>query len=236
MTDLHIPNHIAIIMDGNGRWAEAKGMERSQGHAAGVQAVRTITSAAAKRGVSCLTLYAFSTENWQRPEKEVNRLMALFVESLSLYAEELYQQGVCLKAIGDTAQLPPQAQEKLDSVMARTAANDRMTLVVALSYSGRSEIGRALCRYLQDPKNSLSPADVDPYAYPLEPYLDTAGLPDVDLLIRTGGEQRLSNFLLYQSAYAELYFTDLLWPDFDEKALDEALQEFARRERRYGKV
>lgn len=231
------PRHVAIIMDGNGRWAKERGLDRSEGHIQGVQALYNIVKEAPSLGIEYLTIYAFSTENWVRPTSEVDHLMELFAESLVLYTEELAKNGVRLLAIGDLERLPKHSQEELARSIERTAMNKRLTLVIALSYSARYEINKAFCRCFME-KSSVDSFlfPQDPYANPIEPYLETYGLPDPDLLIRTGGEKRLSNFLLYQVAYTELYFTDCLWPDFGVGQLKDAIKEFSHRERRFGDV
>ncbi len=234
-----IPKHVAIIMDGNGRWAEAHGYNRSVGHAKGVEVVHSLVDNAAKLGIKYLTLYAFSTENWGRPANEVDSLMELFAQSLATYTNELNEKGVRLLAIGDLNRLPLQARIKLNESIELTKNNTVITLVIALSYSARVEINQALCKYLAEHKGEFATDNFalpSAYDYPLATYLNTANIPDPDLLIRTGGELRLSNFLLYQMAYTELYFTPTLWPDFDKNELQKAITEFARRERRFGRV
>lgn len=224
-------------MDGNGRWAEMHNRPRSEGHLAGVQTLYNLVEATAKLGIKVMTVYAFSTENWQRPTSEVDNLMALFGDSLARYTPELKARGIRLLAIGDLAKLPHESHHELMRAMDETSCNDTLTLVVALSYSSRVEINKAFCqgvRAFAESKHSNPPEVLDPYKYPIERFLDTYQLPDPDLLIRTGGEIRLSNFLLYQMAYTELYFSEKLWPDFDEKELYKALEEYARRERRFG--
>lgn len=235
----HIPRHVAIIMDGNGRWANAQGKLRAEGHIAGVQAVRNIVDDAARMGVKYLTIYAFSTENWLRPSEEVDKLMDLFAQSLACYGTELKAKGVRLLAIGDVEKLPESSLKQLNDTISLTSDNDTITLVVALSYSSRAEINHALCRCLEDmQENSVKRLGEKALTYPIEKYLETHALniPDPDLLIRTGGEKRLSNFLLYQAAYAELYFTETLWPDFSGAHLAAAIEDFALRDRRFGKI
>jgi undecaprenyl diphosphate synthase len=228
-----LPAHVAIIMDGNGRWASARGLPRVAGHRAGVEAVRRCVRLAIEAGVGCLTLYAFSSENWRRPAAEVLDLTGLLRHFLRAEIAELHQRGVRLRVIGDRSRFDADIQRDLLAAEQRTAGNARLTLVVALSYGGRAEIvaaARAAAEAVR--AGRLDPEQLDETAF--GQLLSTAGLPDPDLIIRTSGEQRLSNFLLWQSAYAELVFLDVLWPDFAEPHFSEALAEFARRERRYG--
>jgi undecaprenyl diphosphate synthase len=220
-------------MDGNGRWAERRGLERSEGHRAGVEAVRVVTRAARELGVPWLTLYAFSTENWSRPKAEVDALMKLPAEYFDAELDEAIANGVRIRAIGRRDRLPPNVRRSLDEALERTRANQGMQLVFALSYGGRGEIVEAARRLLREHEaRPLDPDALDEKAFAA--WLDDPELPDVDLLIRTGGEQRISNFLLWQSAYAELHFTDRLWPDFGREELIEALRAFQVRERRFG--
>jgi len=228
-----VPRHVAIIMDGNGRWATKRGLPRVAGHRAGAEAVRTTLKAAAKAGVEVLTLYAFSSENWRRSEEEVSDLKGLLGYYLERELDELDRQGVRLQLIGDHQAFGPQLVERLERAVKRTAANDRLTLVVALSYGARSEITSAARKLADRAKaGDLDPSAIDETLCASQ--LTTAGLPELDLMIRTSGEKRLSNFLLWQAAYAELIFTDTLWPDFNEDALKAALEEFAGRQRRFG--
>ncbi len=222
-----LPRHVAIIMDGNGRWAEAQGLPRVAGHRAGADAVRAITRAARRIGLEALTLYAFSTENWGRPEPEVEALMHLLAEFLESERGEMMRNGIRLNAIGDLERLPEAVREKLRSVRAETAANGGMTLTLALSYGGRQELVQAARRAAAAKGAALDASD-------LEAALWTAGLPELELLVRTSGERRISNFLLWQCAYAELVFTDVLWPDFRDGELFAAIAEFQARERRFG--
>jgi undecaprenyl diphosphate synthase len=228
-----VPRHIAIIMDGNGRWAAQRGLTRSHGHQAGADPVRVVLKAARKAGVRFLTLYAFSTENWGRPLDEVRSLFELLRQYLESEAPELLASGVRLKAIGDIPALPEFARQALASAQELTRANEDITLTLALSYGSRAELARA-ARILAESAASgrLNPADITPERLAAE--LWTAGLPDPDLLIRTGGDMRLSNFLLWQCAYTELYFTPTLWPDFGEEDFQAALAAYTGRERRYG--
>lgn len=228
-----MPRHVAIIMDGNGRWAARQGLPRVAGHRAGAEAVRKTLKAAVKAGVECLTLYAFSSENWRRSEEEVTDLKGLMRFYLERELDELAGQGVRLDFIGDPSAFGPDLWKKLEAARARTCDNDRLHLVIALNYGSRSEIVSAARRLAEEVAAGKSvPEDIDEEA--LGAAMQTAGLPDLDLLIRTSGEIRLSNFLLWQAAYAELMFVDTLWPDFDGAAFDDALAAFARRQRRYG--
>lgn len=223
-----IPAHVAIIMDGNGRWAEARGLSRSEGHRMGLKATRRAVEFFANQGVRALTLFAFSSENWQRPRAEVEALFDLFVSAIEEELPELCEKGIRLRFIGQRAEFPSDLQQRMSEAEAQTAANDTMTLVVALGYGGRWDILQAAVRWVRASGTSTP----DPEAF--EGFLSTAGLPELDLLIRTGGEQRISNFLLWQAAYAELYFLDALWPDVGEPELRQALEDFARRQRRFG--
>lgn len=230
-----IPQHVAIIMDGNGRWAEQRGRERYEGHAAGVEPVRASLRAAARRGVKFLTLYAFSTENWGRPEKEVESLMELFCRSVVNETPELIRQGVRVRMIGERSRFSPKVQRYLEEVEQRTAGGQTLTLILALNYSSRSEITRAVRRIASRVEaGELGSGQITEAT--IDDALDTAAYPDPDLIVRTSGERRLSNFLLWQASYAELYFPEVLWPDFTESEFDRALDEYARRERRFGLV
>ena len=228
-----VPRHVAIIMDGNGRWAERRGLPRAAGHRAGAEAVRATLKSAVKAGVEVLTLYAFSSENWRRSEDEISDLKGLMGYYLERELDELAREGVRLRLIGDHRAFGPQLVERLDRAVEKTRHNDRLTLVVALNYGARGEIADAARRMAaQAAAGELDPASIDEARFGLE--LTTAGLPELDLMIRTSGEQRLSNFLLWQAAYAELTFVDTLWPDFDEAAFNATLAEFAGRQRRFG--
>lgn len=231
----NIPKHIAIIMDGNGRWAKQKGMPRVWGHRSGVKSVREVTEAAAEIGVRYLTLYAFSTENWSRPPAEVTALMSLLVETIRGEIKDLNKNGVRLMAIGDLSALPKASYNTLLEGIESTRNNSRVTLVLALNYSAKWEILRAT-RILAEKaqQGSLDPAAIDEQTF--ESALSTFGIPDPELLIRTSGETRISNFLLWQIAYAELYFTPVFWPDFGREALFEAILDYQGRERRFGKT
>lgn len=225
--------HVAIIMDGNGRWAERRGLPRAAGHRAGAEAVRTTLKAAVKAGVEVLTLYAFSSENWRRSEDEISDLKGLMGYYLDRELDELAREGVRLLLIGDHEAFGPQLVERLERAVEKTKHNDRLTLVVALNYGARSEIAGAARRLAAAvAAGEMDPADIDEIRLGNE--LATAGLPELDVMIRTSGEKRLSNFLLWQAAYAELIFVDALWPDFDEGTLRAALEEFAGRQRRFG--
>ncbi len=229
-----LPQHIAIIMDGNGRWANEKGQERIYGHAQGVESVRAITQAVAKLKIPYLTLYSFSTENWSRPQEEVMHLMNLLAESLEKEFETLNQNNIRLHTIGDLKKLPLQTQQKIEQVITQTKNNTHLNLVMALNYSSRWEIHDAVQRIAQDVEDKKMTSTISQKQF--ESYLATAGMPEPELLIRTGGEQRISNFLLYQVAYTELYFTETYWPDFREDNLYAALLDFQKRERRFGKT
>lgn len=230
-----IPAHVAIIMDGNGRWARQRGEERVFGHTMGVETVRRMIKAAASRGISYLTLYVFSTENWGRPQQEVDMLMELLCKSVIDEVEELKRQGARVRIIGDRSRMSEKVNEHLDLIIRETAEGDRITVILAINYSARSEIAHAARLTAEKVlAGALKPEDITEEAISRELY--TAPYPDPDLIIRTGGEQRLSNFLLWQGAYSELYFTDTFWPDFGEEDLDKALADYAGRERRFGKV
>jgi undecaprenyl diphosphate synthase len=232
LAELHaVPRHVAILMDGNGRWAQSRGMSRSEGHRAGAQAIRPVIERLGAYEVGVVTLFGFSTENWGRPRDEVQALLRLASDFVDDYLDELDQQGVQLRHLGDAEQLPGRLQKQIRRAVERTAANDRMVVNLAFNYGGRADLVAAVRRLVRE-------------RIPIEQVTDeaiacrlaTAGLPDPDLLIRTGGEQRLSNFLLWQTAYAELYFTETLWPDFGANGVDAALSEYSRRQRRFGLV
>jgi undecaprenyl diphosphate synthase len=225
-----LPRHVAIVMDGNRRWARLHGLAEAQGHAAGVEAIRPIVSRAVERGVAVLSIYAFSRENWARGNDEVETLMGLLESAIRDETPELTRQGVRVQLLGRMAELAPRTRESIEQALATTAGGTRMTLNVAFNYSGRSEIVDAVRDALAD---GLAADQIDEAAIAARLY--GTHLPELDLLIRTGGEQRISNFLLWQAAYAELYFTDRLWPDFDPAAFDAALSEYARRSRRFGR-
>ena len=228
-----VPRHVAIIMDGNGRWAQQRGLPRAAGHKAGAEAVRRALQAAVDNGVEVLTLYAFSSENWRRSSEEISDLTALMRFYLERELKTLQKEGVRLKLIGEHSAFGGELSERLEKAVERTASNTRLTLVVALSYGSRAEIAaatRALAA--KAAAGEVDPVAIDETALAAE--LQTADLPDLDLLIRTSGEMRLSNFLLWQAAYAELLFVDTLWPDFDEACFADALKTYAARERRFG--
>ena len=230
-----LPTHLAIIMDGNGRWARQKGMVRIFGHENGTKSVREIVEASAELGIKFLTLYAFSTENWKRPKLEVQTLMKLLVTSLKDEIKTLQENNIKLSAIGCLEDLPKKAQKELLEVIEKTKDNTRMTLTLALSYGSREELINVIIELTNKVKNNIiSIENIDESI--INKHLYTRKLPDVDLLIRTSGEHRISNFLLWQIAYAELYFTDILWPDFKKHDLYEALINYQNRERRFGKT
>ena len=228
-----LPKHIAIIMDGNGRWATKQGKDRVFGHQHGVGAVRNVTEAAAELGVKYLTLYAFSTENWNRPQFEVDALMSLFVETIEQELDTLKKNNIQLNAIGDLASLPTENYSKLMDTINKTKGHDRMMLTLAMSYSSRWEIIDAVKNVLNDYKSQkIKSVEIDENYFAQK--LTTSGMPDPELLIRTSGETRLSNFLLWQLAYSELYFTQKLWPEFQKEDLYEAIVDYQKRERRFG--
>lgn len=231
----NIPKHVAIIMDGNGRWAEQKGEHRVFGHTQGVESVREALTAAAEIKVEYLTLYAFSTENWNRPKEEVDALMDLLVKTITMEVETLNKNGVRLQVIGDIESLPPGCNDALLKSIEETKNNDRVTLILALSYSSRWEITKAIKNIAIDVKNNkLSAAEITDEL--VSSYLSTSKFPDPELLIRTSGETRISNFLLWQLAYTELHFTDTLWPDFRKENFYKAILNYQQRERRFGKT
>ena len=232
-TGMDVPQHVAIIMDGNGRWAKSRSQPRHTGHRAGVKSVRETVESAAKRGVKYLTLFAFSSENWQRPQQEVSRLMNLFLEALQREADELHRNNVRLRFVGARAQLRPKLVRKIDAAEQQTKENSGLTLIVAVAYGGRWDIvnaARQLASKVAAEKMTIE--DIGDAVFAQE--LALSGVPDPDLLIRTGGEQRISNFLLWNLAYSELYFCDCLWPDFREQEFDEAMNFYGMRQRRYG--
>jgi undecaprenyl diphosphate synthase len=227
-----LPRHVAIIMDGNGRWAQRRRLPRIAGHRRGADAVRATVRACAERGIKYLTLFAFSSENWRRPAEEVALLMKLFKSALENEVEQLHGNGVRVKVVGDTQRFDPQIRALIERADKLTAQNRRLTLTIAANYGGRWDILQAMTRLLRESSSSLDHVDEEL----VTPYLAMSYAPEPDLFIRTGGEQRISNFLLWQLAYTELYFTDLLWPDFDAAALDEAIASYRRRERRFGRT
>lgn len=230
-----MPEHIAIIMDGNGRWAKKQGKERLYGHMSGVESVRNITETAVALGLRYLTLYTFSTENWNRPKQEVDGLMDLLVENIVKETPTFHKNNIRFTVIGDTDMLPEEARVRLNECITDTSAHTGLTLILALSYSSRWEITRA-ARLIAEKvaRGEMNPADIDEQVF--SQHLATAGIPDPDLVIRTGGEFRISNYLLWQSAYAELYFTDVYWPEFRADNLYQAIIDYQQRERRFGKT
>jgi len=230
-----LPRHIAVIMDGNGRWAKKRGATRVFGHKNAIKSVREVTEECARLGVEYLTLYAFSTENWGRPKAEVDALMELLVASLKNELKTLLKNNVKLNAIGNIAGLPAKSKEELNETIRETADNTGLVLTLALNYSGRWDITTALKNYMAAvERNEENPKDLSEET--IGGYLTTAGIPDPELLIRSSGELRISNFLLWQLAYTELYFTDVLWPDFRKEHLLEAIESYQKRERRFGKI
>ncbi len=226
----NLPKHIAITMDGNGRWAKAKGKNRAFGHKNGVKSVRETVESAVENNIKFLTLYAFSTENWLRPKLEVNSLMNLLVSSIISETKTLMKNDIKLMAIGEINKIPKTAKNKLDSVIEKTKNNSKMSLILAISYSGRWEILNAVKKII---KNNVDINEINEHVF--EQYLNTKNVPDPELVIRTSGEHRISNFLLWQIAYSELYFTKILWPDFRKKDFVNAIIEYQKRDRRFGK-
>jgi len=231
----YLPKHLAIIMDGNGRWARQKGKTRIEGHAAGVEAVRDVVEACAQLGIGYLTLFTFSTENWKRPEKEISSLMQLLVKVLQKEARALFRNNVRIHVIGNTDQLPQKVKQTLKETVELTKDNTGLTLCIALSYSGKWDILQA-CRAisLEIAEGRISPDEIDEHL--MDSFLSTRGIPEPELLIRTSGEFRISNFLLWQSAYSEIYFTNTYWPDFRRGQLYDAIRDFQKRERRFGQT
>jgi len=229
MENDRLPTHVAVIMDGNGRWAKKRGLPRTFGHKAGTENVRRIVKYCSKKGIKYLTVYAFSTENFKRPEDEVGALMRLLVEYFNKETDELRDNGVRLNVIGDIGTFSPIVREAINNGLEKTKECTKLIFTIALAYGSRNEIVRAVKKLLDDGVKDVDEQIISKYLY-------TADMPDPDLIIRTSGEERLSNFLLYQAAYSEFYFTDTLWPDFDEKEFDKALEEYANRNRRYGGV
>ncbi|MGO3743358.1 polyprenyl diphosphate synthase [Kerstersia sp.] len=228
-----IPRHVAIIMDGNGRWATKRHLPRTAGHAKGVRAVRRAVEACGQAGVEYLTLFAFSSENWRRPAEEVSLLMRLFMQALEREVDKLQEQGVRLRIVGDVSPFDPKLRALIDAAQARTEHNSKLTLTVAANYGGRWDVLQAAQKLMlepgRDPRQGLSEDDISKH-------LCMAWAPEPDLFIRTGGEQRISNFLIWQLAYTELYFTDQFWPDFDRASLEQAFHWYATRERRFGRT
>lgn len=231
----NLPRHVAIIMDGNGRWAKNRGLDRSVGHAEGVKSVRLASELASDLGIGYLTLYAFSTENWNRPQAEVEALMHLIGWAIANETPDMVANNVRLNLAGDLARIPPEPMARLNESLLATAHCNGLVMTLCISYSGRSELTHSVRSMAAEAASgTLDPAAIDEST--VESHLHTKGMPDPDLLIRTGGEYRISNFLLWQAAYAELYFTPVLWPDFGKKEFGRALQEYQHRERRYGKT
>jgi len=226
-----LPNHVAIIMDGNGRWAKQRGLARPEGHQAGAQNIRPTIKCLNQRHIKYLTFYGFSTENWNRPEDEVTGLLHLFEESINEYLSELHENGIKLRHLGHLEELPQGLQLAINKAIELTKNNTRMTLSFALNYGGRFEILDAVRHIIAE---GIPTQNIDEKLF--NSYLYTAGLPDVDLLIRTGGEFRISNFLIWQAVYSEYYFTDVLWPDFNQKELEKALLAYSQRQRRFGRL
>ncbi|MBR5864321.1 MAG: isoprenyl transferase [Alistipes sp.] len=232
---MNIPQHIAIIMDGNGRWARQRGKERSEGHIAGMNSLRETVRNAAQAGVKYLTVYAFSTENWGRPQEEVDALMELICKGVEMESEELAKVGIRVKTIGDRSRFSAKVQASLEKIEAMTAGGENMTFVLALNYSSRSEITTAVQQLAaRVAAGEIKAEEIDEQM--ISSALYTSFMPDPDLIIRTSGECRLSNFMMWQASYAEFYFTPVLWPDFDKAELDKALEAFSARDRRYGLV
>jgi undecaprenyl diphosphate synthase len=230
-----LPQHVAVVMDGNGRWAKKRFLPRTAGHQAGVKATRRLVGLCIKKGIACLTLFAFSSENWNRPDQEVSSLMSLFLSTLNAEMNELHEQGVRICFIGDRTRFSQSLQNSITVAEKKTAANTRLNLNIAANYGGRWDIVNAARKISQKRVNGdLSEEQITEKAITRE--LSLADLPEPDLFIRTGGEQRISNFLLWQIAYTELYFTDKLWPEFDDVAFDQALEWYATRQRRFGKT
>lgn len=226
-----VPGHVAIIMDGNGRWASARGLSRSEGHRAGYENLRRVVGAAAKAGVSYLTLFAFSTENWDRPSEEVSGILALAAEVIKVETADLHRNGIRIKHVGRLDRLPEELQTQIGDAVELTRGNSGMTLGVAFDYGGRYDIVQAVQRIVKD---GVAPGEVTEDL--VSRYLFTSSVPDPDLIIRTGGEFRISNFLLWQSAYAEFHSSEVFWPDFDDEQLQKAFEVYTRRERRFGRI
>jgi len=231
LSNLNVPEHVAIIMDGNGRWAQKRGLPRQAGHRAGVENLRRVIDASMEFGINILTIYAFSTENWRRPEREVRGLMRIFSRVLDQELNEMHAQGVCLHHLGDLSGIGVELQQKVRRALELTKDNDRLTLNVAFNYGGRDEILHAARQMLSD---GIAPEDLDEELF--GSYLFTKGLPDPDLVIRTSGELRVSNFLIWQAAYAEYYAASELWPDFGRQSLFDAIVEYSHRDRRFGEL
>lgn len=235
MTDRILPGHVAIILDGNGRWAHQRGLPRTQGHEHGAGAVRTAVRGCHDRGVGCLTLYAFSVNNWSRPKEEIDALMRICTEFAESERTDLVRRGIRVRIVGELDDVPTRTRRAMERLIDDTAGGAAMTLALALNYGGRRDMVNAIrALAIQARAGLVMPEEIDETS--LRSFLTTSELPDPDLIIRTGGERRLSDFLLFEAAYAELFFTETFWPDFDETTLDEALDAYARRQRRYGKT
>ena len=232
MENNRIPTHVSIIMDGNGRWAQARGKERIFGPLNGVDSVRAVTEACLDKGIKYLSIYAFSEENWGRPKEEVSYLMKLMSDAMSAELENFIRNGVRFRVLGDFGKLSPMLRDGIRSMEEATAAGDKLEFIVLFSYSGRWDILQAAKRMAKEHPDDIDSMTQEDFSH----YLVTDGIPDPDLIIRTSGEQRISNYLLWQGAYSEFYFTNTLWPDFRREQFDEALAEYARRDRRFGKV
>ena len=231
----NIPKHVAIIMDGNGRWAKKRKLPRTMGHKAGVETIRRILKESDKLGIKYMTLYAFSTENWKRPKDEVNALMKLLIQYLRQEINELHKNGVKINVLGDISRLPKECQEEIDKSVIKTKDNKGITMNIALNYGGRDEILRATKLISEEVlKGNINPLEIDENIF--ENYLYTKGIPDPDIIIRPSGEQRLSNFLLWQCAYSEFWYSNICWPDFKEEDLHRAIYDFQKRDRRFGGV
>ncbi len=233
-----IPTHVSIIMDGNGRWARERGNEREEGHKAGVETVREVLSEACRLGIKYLSLYAFSEENWGRPEKEVHALMALMLHCIKNETETMMKNGVRFRVLGNRKRLPVELNASIDELEATTAVNDNITLIIFLSYSGKWDILQAAKQIAKEMvKKQAADEEIDQIGIDdFSSYLVTAGVPDPDIILRTAGEQRISNYLLWQGAYSELIYTDVMWPDFDKDDFHAVLEEYAHRDRRFGKI
>jgi len=233
--ELKIPNHVAIILDGNGRWAKAKGMPRNYGHVQGAKTVEVICEEAYKMGIQYLTVYAFSTENWNRPQDEVDALMKLLRNYMKTCLKTAEKNRMCVRVLGDKTRLDPDIRERIEELEEATRNNDGLHFQIAINYGGRDEIVRAVKQLTEDAKEGkIAKEDITPQL--LDTYLDTHGIPDPDLLIRTCNEQRISNFLLWQLAYTEFYFTPVAWPDFSKEELEKAVEAYNHRDRRYGLI
>jgi len=230
--DIKVPQHVTIIMDGNGRWAKMRGQERLFGHKAGTDSVRACVEYAVEKGIKYLSLFAFSEENWDRPASEVEGLMQLMLKAILDETPLFQKNGIRFRVIGDFSRLSEKLRGEIDSCMKQTENNTTLELIIFLSYSGKWDILQAVNRYMAENKDNIHPITADS----LQSYLSTAGIPDPDLLIRTSGEQRISNYMLWQTAYTEYYFTEILWPDFRKPHFQAALEAFSQRDRRYGKI